>query len=82
MGLFALLFTVFIAMSYASNVLAAVNMQKGQMDNTVRGEVVAVDNLHPLRILTLRTEDIGEFPNDSLNIFLNQNTILKICSDL
>lgn len=75
-GFLVLLVTAIIAISYANITLAA---GEGQKD-TVQGEVVAVDNLHHIRMLTLRSEEIGNFPNDSLNIFLNQNTIVKVCN--
>lgn len=77
-----LLITAIFAISYANFALAAGSMQKGQKDNTVRGEVVAVDNLHHnIRMLTLRSENMGNFPNDSFNIYLNHSTTVKICSE-
>ena len=80
--LLALLVTVIFAMSYINFALAAGNLQKGQSDSSVRGEVVAVDNFHHnLRMLTLRSENIGKFPNDSLNIFISPGTTVKICSE-
>jgi hypothetical protein len=32
-------------------------------------------------MLKLRSENMGNFPNDSLNIFLNRSTTVKICSE-
>jgi len=43
------------------------------------GEVIAVDSGHHLRTLTLQSSSIGQYPNDELNIFLSQNTKVKIC---
>jgi hypothetical protein len=82
MGLFALVVTAIFAVSYTNGVFAAGNMQNGQMENIVRGEIVAIDNLHHnMRMLTLRSEGIGDFLNDSLNIFLGPSTTVKICSE-
>jgi hypothetical protein len=82
MGVFAVLVTAIIVVSYSNSVFAAGNMQNSQMENILRGEIVAVDNLHhSMRMLTLRSEGIGDFPNDSLNIFLGPSTTVKICSE-
>jgi hypothetical protein len=80
MAFFVLLVTVLFAMSYASTTLAADSMQKGQKD-VVKGEVVAIDNLNHLRMLTLRSEKIGTFPNDTFNIYLDKGTTVKICNE-
>ncbi len=55
---------------------------KGSMPEkgTLKGEVVAIDNGHHLETLTLRSEKIGQFPNDKLNIFLNKSTRVRICN--
>ena len=50
------------------------------MESTIQGEVVAVDNLHSMKMLTLRSDEIGAFPNDSLNIFLDSNTKVMVCN--
>ncbi|HYA88474.1 MAG TPA: hypothetical protein VEI57_15580 [Nitrospirota bacterium] len=80
MAFFVLLVTAIIAMSYAITTLAADSMQKGQKD-VVKGEVVAIDTLHHLRMLTLRSEKIGTLPNDTLNIYLDKSTRVKICNE-
>ena len=38
-----------------------------------KGEVVNVDNLHHMRMLTLRSDEISTVSSDKLNIFLNHN---------
>ena len=45
----------------------------------LQGEIVAVDNLNHITTLTLRSEDIGNFPNDTMSIFLNRDTKVKVC---
>jgi hypothetical protein len=53
---------------------------QGGGSETLKGDVVAVDNLHNVKMLTLRSGEIGKFPNNSLNIFLNRDTRVKICN--
>lgn len=47
--------------------------------NSLNGEVVAVENARHLTVLTVQSEEIGPFPNDQLNIFVNPYTTVKIC---
>jgi len=43
------------------------------------GEVIAVDSGLHLGTLTLRSDEIGQYPNDKLNIFLSKDTEVKVC---
>jgi hypothetical protein len=79
-GFFVLLVSAIFVMSLTSTTSVAGSMQVGQND-TVKGEVVAVDNLHHIGMMTVRSEGIGNFPNDKLNIFLDENTTVKICNE-
>ncbi len=79
-GFFVLLVSAIFTMSFTNTTSAAGSMQGGQ-NETVNGEVVAVDNLHHIGILTLRSEGFGNFPNDRMNIFLDRNTTVKICNE-
>ena len=45
----------------------------------LKGEIVAVDNGHQMSTLTLRSNEIGKYPNNILNIFLNNGTKVKVC---
>ncbi len=77
-GVLVLLFTLVLIVSFANSTLAGWGKQAEQKD-TLQGEVVAVDNLHHMGMLTLQSYKIGQFPNDQLNIFMNKDTSVKIC---
>ncbi len=79
-GFFVLLITVLFSTSITNNVFAAGNHQAGKND-VLSGEVVVVDNLHHMGMLTLLSSEIGQFPNDQLNIFTNKDTSVKICNE-
>ena len=79
-GIIVALVVAIFALFNANSTLAAGSMQTGQKD-TVQGEIVAVDNLHHMRMLTVRSEKIGNFPNDRLNIFLSRNAKVNICNE-
>ncbi len=49
---------------------------------SLSGEVVAVNNTHFVKTLTLRSSEIGQFPNDTLNIILNRDTAVRVCGKL
>jgi len=57
----------------------AIGCLYGGQKGIVQGEVVTVDKLHNIGMLTLRSDEIGSFPNDRLNIFLTPNTMVKVC---
>ncbi len=44
------------------------DMQTGQISFLQR-EIVAVDNADHIQMLTIRSDEIGSFPNDDLNFF-------------
>jgi len=54
-------------------------MQRGA-GNSLNGEIVAVDNTSHLTILTVQSDEIGRFPNNQMNVFLNPYTTVKICA--
>ncbi len=70
--------TAVFVLSFANAALANGSMQSGA--TTLNGEVVAVDNVHNDKIVTLQSNQIGQFPNDKLNIFLGQNANIKVCN--
>ena len=47
---------------------------------SLTGEIVAVDNSHNLKTLTIRSDEIGQYPNDTVNIFLSKDTDVKLCT--
>ncbi len=65
------------AAAYTNRASAASDMQAG---NSLQGEIVAVANVNHIQTLTVRSDEIGRFPNDELNVFLNKNTTVKMCS--
>ncbi len=76
--LLALLTAVIVsAAAYTNRASAASDMQAG---NSIQGEIVAVANVNHVQTLTVRSDEIGRFPNDELNVFLNKNTTVKMCS--
>lgn len=78
-GLIVLIAAALIVLSY-TNMAAAYTwgtMQKGE--KAVKGEVVAIDNMGHLTVLTVQSNEIGRFPNDQMNIFLKPYTTAKIC---
>ena len=48
-------------------------------EGPLTGEVIAVDSGPHLGTLTLRSDEIGQYPNDKLNIFLSKDTEVKAC---
>ncbi len=54
-------------------------MMPGGDERTLRGEVIAVDTGHYIRTLTMQSGQIGPFPNNELNIFVNKGTQIRVC---
>jgi hypothetical protein len=75
-----ILFVAVMSGAFFANNALAIGGQHARHEDTLKGEVVAVDNLHNINMLTLQSYKIGQFPNDQLNIFMNKNTSVKICS--
>ena len=46
---------------------------------TLRGEVIAVDNGMAIGNVTLESSHLGKYPNNDLNVFLNQTTSVNVC---
>ncbi len=72
-----LLVALFTASS--SRVSAAAYGRAGE--DSLKGEIVAMDTVNHIQTLTVRSDEIGGFPNDKLNIFLNKNTTVTMCSE-
>ena len=73
----AVLVAVLFVLSFASAPLAQGSMMGDR--SSLKGEIVAIDNVHNAQTMTLRSQYVGQFPNDTLNIFLHKDTKLKIC---
>ncbi len=64
--------------SLSGNAFAAGTMQGDR--GSIKGEVVAVNQVHNAQTLTLRSSQIGQFPNDQMNIFMNKDTKVRVCN--
>jgi hypothetical protein len=78
-GFLVLAITAIFAASMENATFADTSMLKGQ-ENAVTGEVITVENLNHLDMVTLRSEEIGKFPNDRLNTFLNRDSVVTVCN--
>jgi hypothetical protein len=79
-GLIIPIAAVMMSALFASSGVALASRQT-MHEHELRGEVVAVDNLHHINMLTLESTKIGQYPNDQLNIFMNKNTSVKVCNE-
>ena len=70
--------TALLVLSVTSTALSQ-GMMPGDKDS-LTGEIMAVDNSHNLKTLTIRSDEIGQFPNDTVNIFLSKDTDVKLCT--
>ncbi len=79
-GLIVLIAAALIVLSFANT---AFTFTRGSMQGgekvALKGEVVAIDNMRHLTVLTVQSNEIGRFPNDRINIFLKPYTMAKIC---
>ena len=78
-GMLVLLAAVLLATSLTQAAISQ-GMTKGGEERTLKGEVIAVDNVNNINVLTLRSDEIGKYPNDTMNIFLKPSTTVKICN--
>ncbi len=77
-GLVVLIVAALFVLSFANTASTHTSMQ-GKEQGYLKGEVIAVDTGNHVRTLTLRSNEIGQYPNDTLNVFLSQNANVKIC---
>ena len=77
-GLVVIIVTALLVLSLANTAFTKEMMQSEK--GPLTGEIVAVDNGYDLQMLTVRSDQIGQYPNDTMNIFLNKNTNVNICS--
>lgn len=75
-GLIVLIAAALIVLSFTNTALSLGNMQG---EKAIKGEVVAVNNMRHLTVVSVRSNEIGKFPNDKMHIFLNPYTTAKIC---
>jgi hypothetical protein len=65
-------------LSFGITAFAAGGMQGDR--GSFKGEIVAINHLHNSNTLTLQSSQIGQYPNDTMNIFVNRDTKVKVCS--
>lgn len=70
---------VIFFLSFANAAVAQAGMESES--NVLTGEVMAVNPVHGATTLTLISGQIGQFPNNEMNIFLNGDTKVKVCSE-
>jgi len=78
-GSFVLVVATFLVFTVINTGLSQAMMMQGDKDS-LTGEIVAVDNSHNLKTLTIRSDEIGQYPNDTVNIFLSKDTDVKLCT--
>ncbi len=76
--IFAVIVASLLVVSFANTAFALGSMKVDS--GSLKGEVVAVNDVHNAQTLTLQSSQIGRFPNDKLNIFLNRSTKVKVCN--
>ncbi len=78
LALVAVLITALLFVTaYSSRASAWGNGQT--KEGSLQGEIVSMDNVNHIQTLTIRSGEIGNFPNDELNVFLNRDTMVKMC---
>ena len=78
LSLLAVIFVMSVALLFAAPLANAASSQANM--GTLSGEVVAVDHsMHNANTVTLRSSQIGQFPYDTMNIFVNSGTKINVC---
>ncbi len=82
MGLVASILVLTAAFVAATLALPALAGPSGPSESsrTVQGEIVAVDNSGYMTVITVLSPQIGQFPNNEMNIFANRGTTAKVCN--
>jgi len=79
-GLFIVAVSALFILSLANSALSLQIVQGGDKI-VVTGGVVAVENGSHLSTMTLRSSEIGLYPNNEMNIFVSPNTNVLICNE-
>ncbi len=78
LALAAVLITAILLVTGASSMASAWGNAQSK-EGSLQGEIVSMDNVNHIKTLTIRSGEIGSFPNDELNVFLNRDTMVKMC---
>ncbi len=77
---FVVVVAVLLATSFTGAAFARGGLQTER--GSLKGEIVTIDHANNLKTVTLRSSQVGQFPNDELNIFLTKDTKIKVCNSL
>ncbi len=77
-GLLVLALSAVFVLSLTGYAFSRDSMPAGEA-GSIQGEVIAVDSGHAMKTMTLESDQIGKFPNNSLNIFVNRGTKVNVC---
>jgi hypothetical protein len=75
-GLIVLIAAALMVLSFTTRAFTSGTMQQGE--KAVKGEVVSIDNMGHLTVLTVRPNEAG-FTNGQMHIYLNPYAKEKIC---
>ncbi len=78
-GFLVLVLAALFVISLSSTALALRSQQQSER-GSLKGEIVAVDTMNHVRTVTLRSSAIGKYPNDEVNVFLNNDTKINVCN--
>ena len=62
-----------------ANTASTEGMMPGGKDS-LTGQIVAVDDSHNLKTLTIISDELGKYPTDTITIFLSKDTDVKLCT--
>ncbi len=79
-GFIVLIAAAFFVLSSSNSVASTwANRQAGEKI-VLKGEVVGIDHMRHLMVLTVQSNEIGQFPNDQMHVYVNPKAMTKICN--
>ncbi len=78
--LFSMLIVATMVTLVSANSMIPQARMQGNEGETLQGEIVGIYNLHTLEMVTLRGEELGNFPTDKVNVFVNKSTKIEVCN--
>ncbi|HXY61471.1 MAG TPA: hypothetical protein VEJ22_00930 [Nitrospirota bacterium] len=76
-GSVVLIVAAFLVLALTNTALTQSMM--GDKDS-LTGQIVAVDDSHNLKTLTIISDELGKYPTDTITIFLSKGTDVKLCT--
>ena len=77
-GSVVLIVAALLVLSLANTALTEGMMPGGK--DSLTGQIVAVDESNNLKTLTIISDELGTYPNDTITIFLSKDTDVKLCT--